>query len=180
MPEEAATGLRRPAAFLDRDGVLIEDTGYPHEPAAVRWIPGAIDAVRALNDAGWLVFVVTNQSGVARGLFPDSQVGVMHRWMAEVLARHGARIDAFEHCPFHPEAPLPEYRQDSPRRKPRPGMIEDLCAAWPVDRARSLLVGDKRSDIVAAQAAGLPGHLFAGGNLLDFLRERGVVRAAGG
>lgn len=163
---------RRPAAFLDRDGVLIEDTGYPHRPEEARWIPGAIEAVRALNDAGRFVFVVTNQAGVARGLYPEAQVEVMHRWMAAELARHGAHVDAFEYCPFHPEAPLPAYRQDSPRRKPRPGMIGDLCAAWPVDRARSVLVGDKDTDIQAAAAAGLPGHLFPGGNLLDFLRGR--------
>lgn len=168
---------RRRAAFLDRDGVLIEDTGYPHQPAEARWIPGAFAAVRALNDAGFFVFVVTNQAGVARGLFPEAQVGRMHRWMAAELARHGAHVDAFEYCPFHPEAALPAYRQDSPRRKPRPGMIEDLLAGWPVDPAGSFLVGDKAIDLQAAAAAGLPGHRFpgsepGGGDLRDFLRQR--------
>lgn len=163
---------RRSAAFLDRDGVLIEDTGYPHEPSEARWVPGAAAAVRALNDAGFLVFVVTNQAGVAHGLYPEAQVGVMHLWMVAGLARHGAHVDAFEYCPFHPEAPLPDYRRDSPRRKPQPGMIDDLLATWPVDRAGSFLIGDRDSDIQAATAAGLPGHRFPGGNLRDFLRRR--------
>ena len=162
---------RRPAAFLDRDGVLIEDTGYPHDPAAVRWIAGAPEAVARLNRAGFFIFVVTNQSGVARGLYPEGQVGVLHRWMSERLAEAGARIDAFEHCPHHPEAPLPAYRRDCRRRKPAPGMIEDLMRAWPVERTGSLLVGDKPGDVAAAEAAGIPGHLFRGGDLDAFLRD---------
>lgn len=160
---------RRPAAFLDRDGVLIEDTGWPHKPEEARWIPGAAQAVKRLNDAGFLVFVVTNQAGVAKGKFPESQVGVMHGWMAEAFAAVGAHVDAFEYSPNHPQAPLAQYRLDCRRRKPNPGMIEDLCAAWPVDRARSFLVGDKDSDIAAATAAGLPGHLFRGGDLAAFV-----------
>jgi histidinol-phosphate phosphatase family protein len=160
----------RPAAFLDRDGVLIEDTGYPHDPAAVRWIAGAPEAVARLNRDGFLVFVVTNQSGVARGLYDESQVHILHRWMRARLAEAaGARIDAFEHCPHHPEAPLAAYRRACRRRKPAPGMIEDLLRDWPVDRAASFLVGDKASDLAAAEAAGLHGHLFPGGNLAAFL-----------
>ena len=163
------TGGRRPAAFLDRDGVLIEDTGYPHDPAAVRWIDGAADAVARLNRDGFLVFVVTNQSGVARGLYPEEQVGALHRWMAARLTEQGARIDAFEHCPHHPDAPLAAFRRDCRRRKPAPGMIEDLLRDWPVERAGSFLIGDKPSDLAAARAAGLPGHLFPGGDLAAFL-----------
>ncbi|MBX9752363.1 MAG: HAD family hydrolase [Roseococcus sp.] len=160
----------RPAAFLDRDGVLIEDTGWPHKPAEVRWISGAAAAVRRLNQAGYLVFVVTNQAGVARGYYPESQIGVMHDWMAGELACEGAHVDAWEYCPNHPEAVIPQYRLDCPRRKPRPGMILDLLAAWPVDRARSFLVGDRETDVAAARAAGLPGHLFPGGDLDAFIR----------
>jgi D-glycero-D-manno-heptose 1,7-bisphosphate phosphatase len=166
------TAPRRPAAFLDRDGVLIEDTGYPHDPAAVRWIAGAPEAVARLNREGFLVFVVTNQSGVARGLYPESQVHALHRWMAARLAETvpgGARIDAFEHCPHHPDAPLPAFRRACRRRKPAPGMVEDLLRDWPVERDGSFLIGDKPSDLAAAAAAGLPGHLFPGGNLAAFL-----------
>lgn len=159
----------RPAVFLDRDGVLIEDTGWPHQPAEARWIQGAATAVKRLNDAGYFVFVVTNQAGVAKGFFPESQVGVMHGWMAGELARTGAHVDAWEYCPNHPEAPLEQYRLSCPRRKPSPGMILDLLAAWPVDSARSFLVGDRETDVAAARAAGIDGHIFPGGRLDAFL-----------
>jgi D-glycero-D-manno-heptose 1,7-bisphosphate phosphatase len=159
----------RPAVFLDRDGVLIADSGYPHDPAQVCWMPGAIAAVRRLNRAGRLVFVVTNQSGVARGLYPDRQVGVLHRWMQAEFARAGAHVDAFEHCPHHPDAALPQYRRDCRRRKPRPGMVLDLLATWPVDPERSFLVGDRETDLQAAAAAGIAGHLFPGGDLDAFI-----------
>ena len=170
--QEIPAMARRPAVFLDRDGVLIEDTGYPHKPDDARWVPGAAAAVKALNDAGFHVFVVTNQAGVGRGYYDEAQVGVMHRWMARLLADQGAHVDAFEYCPHHPQAALAEYRQDSRRRKPAPGMIEDLLAAWPVERARSFLVGDRETDLQAAAAAGLPGHLFPGGNLAEFIGAR--------
>ncbi len=176
IPEDLAAAqtvipamARRPAAFLDRDGVLIEDTGWPHKPAEARWIPGAAQAVKRLNDAGWLVFVVTNQAGVAKGFFPEAQVGVMHRWMADTFAAAGAHIDAFEYCPNHPAAVEDRYRVDCRRRKPQPGMIRDLLSAWPVDAARSFMVGDKDTDMQAAAAAGLPGHLFPGGDLDAFV-----------
>ena len=160
---------RRPAAFLDRDGVLIEDTGYPHRPDEIRWVEGAAAAVKALNDAGFHVFVVTNQAGVGRGYYDEAQVGVVHRWMAGVLAAAGAHVDAFEYCPHHPDAVHAAYRQASPRRKPAPGMLLDLMAQWPVDPARSFMLGDRESDMQAAAAAGVPGHLFAHGNLHHFV-----------
>ncbi len=165
----------RRAVFLDRDGVLIEDTGWPHKPEEARWIQGSAQAVKRLNDLGFFVFVVTNQAGVARGFFPESQVGVMHGWMAGELARAGAHVDAWEYCPNHPEAPIEAYRHACNRRKPRPGMLQDLLVAWPVERDGSFLVGDRASDIEAARGAGLPGHLFPGGDLAAF-----VERLAGG
>jgi D-glycero-D-manno-heptose 1,7-bisphosphate phosphatase len=163
---------RRKAAFLDRDGVLIEDTGYPHDPAEVRWVPGAAAAVKRLNDAGYYVFVVTNQAGVARGYYPEAQVGVLHRWMADRLAEQAAHVDAFEYCPHHPEAALPGYRLICGCRKPEPGMITSLLAAWPVEAAGSFLIGDKETDLAAAASAGLPGHRFTEGDLADFVASR--------
>jgi len=164
----------RPAAFLDRDGVLIEDDGYPHDPALVRWVPGAAAAVALLGRAGYWVFVVTNQSGVARGLYPEAAVPALHGWMNQHLA---GGVDAFEYCPHHPDAPLPAYRQDCACRKPRPGMILALLQRFPVRHQGSFLVGDRASDLAAATAAGLPGHLFPGGRLDAFIAP--LVEAAG-
>lgn len=160
-----------PAVFFDRDGVLFVDTGYLHRPDQVAWMPGAFEAIRALNAQGCLVFVVTNQSGVARGLYPETDIHALHAWMSGELAAHGAHIDAFAYCPHHPQATLASYRLDCDCRKPKPGMIETLLSGWAVDRSRSLLIGDRDTDIAAARAAGLPGYRFPGGNLLAFMRS---------
>jgi D-glycero-D-manno-heptose 1,7-bisphosphate phosphatase len=161
--------LARPAVFFDRDGVLNEDAGYVFEISKLKWIDGAPEAVKAVNDAGYLAFVITNQSGVARGLYDESDVNALHEWMAAELAKTGARIDAFEYCPYHPEAVLEQYRRASDRRKPGPGMIIDLLKRFSVDAHRSILVGDKPTDLEAARAAGITGHLFRGGNLARFV-----------
>ncbi|WFU18987.1 HAD family hydrolase [Bradyrhizobium sp. CB3481] len=163
--------MKRPAIFFDRDGVLNEDDGYVYEASKLKWIDGAREAVKAANDAGYLVFVVTNQSGVARGFFDEHHVQALHAWMAADLARIGARVDAFEYCPYHPDAVIERYRQVSHRRKPAPGMITDLLERFPVDLARSILIGDKPTDLEAARAAGLRGVLFSGGNLAQFVRS---------
>jgi D-glycero-D-manno-heptose 1,7-bisphosphate phosphatase len=163
--------LRRPAAFLDRDGVLNHDTGYVHHRDQLRWVDGAHDAVRWLNDAGYLVFIVTNQAGIARGYYTEDHVNDLHTWMRAELRKVGAHIDGVEFCPYHPEGVVERYRRHSDLRKPGPGMLNKLMAAWAVDAARSFMVGDRGSDVAAAAAAGIPGHLFAGGNLLDFVKS---------
>lgn len=160
---------RRPAAFLDRDGVLNVDRGYVHRAHQVEWIPGAIAAVKRLNDAGYFVFVVTNQAGVARGYYSEDDVDALHRWMAAELQRSGAHIDRFEYCPYHAEGVVDRYRIASDRRKPEAGMLLDCMARFPVDRERSFLIGDKPSDLEAARAAGVRGHLFAGSDLDAFV-----------
>lgn len=162
---------RRPAVFFDRDGVLNVDTGYAHRPEELRWIEGAMEAVRLCNAAGWFVFVVTNQSGVARGYFTENAVRAFHARMQDDLRRLGARVDAFAYCPHHPEGVVPELAVDCACRKPRPGMILDLLARWPVDAARSLLIGDSPRDLEAAEAAGVRGELFRGGDLAAFARR---------
>jgi D-glycero-D-manno-heptose 1,7-bisphosphate phosphatase len=170
--------LRRPAVFFDRDGVLNHDSGYTFEASKLRWIDGAREAVKAVNDAGYFAFVVTNQSGVARGFYEESHVQALHRWMAEDMAAIGAHIDAFEYCPDHPDGTIERYRRVSDRRKPAPGMITDLLSRFPVNTDASILIGDKPSDLEAASAAGLKGHLFSGGNLEAFLKQHMPPRPA--
>jgi len=167
---ELAEQLRRPAVFFDRDGVLNHDSGYTFEAGKLQWIEGAQEAVKAVNDAGYFAFVVTNQSGVARGFYEESHVHALHRWMADEMAAIGAHIDAFEYCPDHPDGTVERYRRVNDRRKPGAGMITDLLARFPVNADKSLLVGDNPSDLEAARAAGLQGHLFSGGNLEAFVR----------
>jgi D,D-heptose 1,7-bisphosphate phosphatase len=166
---------RRPAVFLDRDGVLNVDHGYVHAPEQVEWVPGAKEAVKLWNDAGCYVFVVTNQAGVAKGYYEEEAVGSLHRWMSDELAKIGASIDDWRYCPFHPEGSVVAYRAAHDWRKPSPGMILDLIAHWPIEREQSVLIGDKASDIEAAEAAGVAGHLFEGGDLMDFVRARALA-----
>lgn len=161
--------MMRGAVFFDRDGVLNVDHGHVGDVARLEWVPGAPEAVRRVNDRGLFAFVVTNQAGVAKGLYTEADVLRLHRHMSDILAGSGAHIDAFSYCPFHPEGTVSKYAMASARRKPGAGMILELLADWPVDPGRSLLVGDKDSDIAAAHAAGIPGHLFRSGRLDDFL-----------
>lgn len=161
--------LRRPALFLDRDGVLNVDRGWVGTRERFEWIPGAVEAVRRATEAGWHVFVVTNQSGVARGHYDEAAVRSLHAWMADEVRRHGGTIDDIRYCPFHEEAAVPAYRRASDWRKPEPGMILDLVRKWELDPARCVLVGDQPRDLQAAAAAGVAGHLFPGGDLASFV-----------
>ena len=166
----------KPALFLDRDGVLNEDQGYVHRWEDFRWISGAREAVAAFNRAGWLVIVVTNQSGVGRGFYTEAAVHALHAHMQADLGAIGAHIDAFYHAPQHPEASEDAYRHpDPPLRKPNPGMILQALGDWPIDREASLLVGDKPSDLEAASRAGIKGVLFSGGDLAEFLEAAALM-----
>jgi D-glycero-D-manno-heptose 1,7-bisphosphate phosphatase len=174
-----ATALA-PAAFLDRDGVLIADSGYPCRPEDMHWLDGAIEAVRLLNEKGYLVLVVTNQSAVARGLCDEPAVLAFHRHMKCQAGAGGARIDGFYYCPFHPDAVVPAYRHpDHPWRKPNPGMIQAAMAEWPVDRATSFLAGDQERDLEAARRAGIAAfRVGERRSLLDLVREIGPAKAS--
>jgi D-glycero-D-manno-heptose 1,7-bisphosphate phosphatase len=158
----------RPALFLDRDGVINVDRSYVYRKEDFEWINGAQDTIRLFNDMGWWVFIVTNQSGIARGYYTEEQMEALHAWMAEELAGTGARIDRIYHCPFHAAGVVDRYRKDSFDRKPRPGMLIRAMTDFPVIRERSFLIGDKQADLEAARAAGVRGFLFAGGNLSQF------------
>lgn len=168
-----APPLRRPAVFFDRDGTLNVDHGYTFRPDDLQWMSGAREAVKAVNDAGWLAIVVTNQSGVARGLYGEADVDAFHARMQDDLAAIGAHIDTFYACPFHSEGADPAYLFDNhPDRKPNPGMIRRAMLEHPVERARSVVIGDHARDVEAATAAGLRGIMVKDGELL------GAVQAA--
>jgi len=156
--------LRRPAVFLDRDGVLNEDVNYVSMPEEIRWIDGAKAAVKRLNDQGYYVFVVTNQAGIARGYYDAHRVNSLHAWMQQELRAVGAHIDAFYICPHHPD-----FNGACNCRKPEPGMILQAMNEWPILKKRCFLIGDKTWDVEAAERAGIRGYLFAGGNLNEML-----------
>lgn len=160
----------QPIVFLDRDGVLNEDTGYLVKSADLAWIEGAFEAVARLHKSGYRVVVVTNQSGVARGFYTEDDVQRLHHWMDLEIAGHGGRISAFYYCPYLPDAPIAQYRSDHPDRKPRPGMLLKAVREFPADLSKSFMIGDKETDMEAAAALGVPGFLFKGGNLDVFVQ----------
>jgi D-glycero-D-manno-heptose 1,7-bisphosphate phosphatase len=162
---------KKPAAFLDRDGVVNWDDGYVATRERIRWMPNAARAIQRLNEVGYFVFFFTNQSGVARGYFTEDQVNALHEWMCAELAAQGAVVDDIRYCPHHPAGSVAGYLEDHHWRKPSPGMIHDLIQHWPVRRVGSFVVGDRLTDIEAAEAAGLPGFLFTGGDLDAFIAE---------
>ena len=162
----------RPAAFLDRDGVLNVDLGYVHRVEDLEWIVGAPEAVRRLNQAGYLVIVVTNQSGIGRGYYDEASMHAIHDALDAHLATAGAHIDAVYFAPHHEDAADERYRHpDHPDRKPNPGMLLRAMQDFVIDRDRSFLVGDKDSDLEAARRAGVKGYLFEGGDLDALVRK---------
>ncbi len=166
---EVPRRLLRRALFLDRDGVINHDHGWVGTEDRFVFVDGAIETIRAATDRGWHVFVVTNQSGIGRGLYSEAQFAALTAWMIQHVRAHDGTVDDFRYCPFHPDAALPAYRRESDWRKPAPGMILDLMARWEIDPARCLLIGDRMTDVEAGQAAGVPTYLFPGGNLHAFV-----------
>jgi len=153
----------RRAVFLDRDGTLIEESGYLDRLERMVFFPYTVDAVRTLNRAGFAVVVVTNQAGIARGIVREAFVGEAHRAISERLAAGGARIDAYYYCPHYRSGVLEEYVRACECRKPEPGMLRRAAADLDLDLARSFVVGDRAHDIGAAQAAGAAGVLVRTG-----------------
>jgi len=146
---------RRPAVFLDRDGTLNKEVNYLHKIENFEWVSGAPQAVKRLNAFKVPVLVVTNQSGVARGYYDETAVERLHAWMNEELAKVGAKIDAFYFCPYHPDGRVEKYRAMTHCRKPNPGMFEEAIEEWGVDPARSVVVGDKNTDLVPGNELGM-------------------------
>ncbi len=140
----------RKACFLDRDGVINVEVNYLHTPEETVLIPGTAEALRLLHKAGFLAVVVTNQAGVAKSLFPESDVGRVHRRIQELLAADHEKIDDFFYCPHHPD-----FTGRCDCRKPAPGMILSAARKWDIDLKQSFLIGDRMSDITAGRNADL-------------------------
>ena len=157
---ELAQRRTRPAAFLDRDGTINIDRGWTHRAEDLVWVKDAAAAVRLLNQAGYYVFVVTNQGGVARGFYEETAVERLHDHMQAELMAQGAHIDAFYHCPHHPEGVVKAFAIECLCRKPGVGMLEQASRDWPVDRARSFMIGDRDGDMEAAAAFNIRGARF--------------------
>ena len=162
---------QKPAVFFCRDGVLNEDRGYICRPRELTWIPGALEAIRILNGEGYWVFVITNQSGIARGIFSEEEVHDFHEFMMQEAKQHGAAIHSFYVCPHHPEGMIKKYSFLCNCCKPSPGLIEQACLKWPVDLKRSFLIGSVQRDLETAKRAGIPGYLFLDNNLCDFVQD---------
>ncbi|OFV93268.1 MAG: D,D-heptose 1,7-bisphosphate phosphatase [Acidobacteria bacterium RIFCSPLOWO2_12_FULL_54_10] len=146
-------GERR-AIFFDRDGTLNEEVGYINHIERLRVFPNAARAVRAVNQAGWLSIVITNQSGIARGHFAESLLKKVHVQLRKKIAAGGAKLDDIIYCPHHPEGILPEFRLTCDCRKPAPGMLHSAAARHGIDLPNSYVIGDRYVDILMARRAG--------------------------
>lgn len=142
------------AVFLDRDGTIIEDVGYPHERSAIKFLPLVSEAISILNQNGYRVIVTTNQSGVARGYFTEDALRQINQYIRDTLAARGAVIDRVYYCPHHVEGTIKEYRKACDCRKPNPGMIQQATRELDIDLKRSFAIGDKPLDVEAGRRAG--------------------------
>jgi len=169
--EKGRAGCRRAtrqaAVFLDRDGTLNEDVGYLDSLDRLTILPGAVEAVRLVNEAGLLAVVVTNQSGVARGLFDEAFLRALHRHMGSLFADQGALIDAFYYCPHHPTAGRGTYLKACNCRKPEPGMLLQAAREWGIDLERSYTIGDMPKDVLVGQRTGGKGILLGTASSVD-------------
>jgi D-glycero-D-manno-heptose 1,7-bisphosphate phosphatase len=150
----------KPALFLDRDGVINVDHAYVHRPQDFHFIDGIFDLARHARGAGYRLFVVTNQAGIARGYYTEDDFHRLTSWMCERFEAELAPIDKVYYCPYHAEHGIGHYKVDSPLRKPRPGMILQAAAEFNLDLTRSVLVGDMDTDIEAGMAAGVGRNLL--------------------
>jgi D,D-heptose 1,7-bisphosphate phosphatase len=160
---------QRAAVFFDRDGTVNVEVNYAFRPDQLAFMPGAIAAIKRVNDSGRYAFLVTNQSGIARGYYKVADMELFHATMQRRLRAAGAHFDDIRYCPHHPQGIVPEFAHESDWRKPAPGMFLDLLRCWPVIREKSLAVGDMDRDVHAAEAAGVRALHYRGGDLDAFL-----------
>jgi len=159
------------AVFFDRDGTLNVDRDYLYRIEDLRWMPLAREAMAYLARRGYMLFVITNQSGVARGYYGEEQVKSLHKVMAKQAAAYGASIEKFYYCPHHKEGKIAAYVVDCDCRKPKPGMLLQCFEEYCIDKEHSFMIGDGKRDVECAEAAGIRGYLYRGGNLLEFVKD---------
>jgi D-glycero-D-manno-heptose 1,7-bisphosphate phosphatase len=145
---------KQPAVFLDRDGTINVEKEYLYKEEDFEFIPGVPEAIRALKNAGYLVVVVTNQSGVGRGYYDSDAVNILHRHIQKQLSGFDTAVDAFYICPHHPEHGVGQFLQDCDCRKGKPGMLLQAAQDYDIDLTRSYMIGDKIEDVEAGQNAG--------------------------
>jgi D-glycero-D-manno-heptose 1,7-bisphosphate phosphatase len=146
--------MRNRAIFLDRDGTINRDVGYPRDFSQIHLYPFSVEAIRNIHRLGFLAVVVTNQSGVGRGLIPEAALADIHERLSGALKRQRAPLDGIYHCPHHVQAAVPKYRRDCACRKPKPGMGRRAAAELGLDLRRSYMIGDKVEDVRFGQAIG--------------------------
>ena len=161
----------RKVLFLDRDGVINKDVSYLYKIADLQWVDGAKEALKLAHDSGYELIVVTNQSGVARGYYKETDVQILHDYMGNELFKAGAPILHFYYCPHHKDGTVERYAVDCNCRKPKPGMILQAIKDFDVDVEHSFLIGDSQRDVDASEAAGIKGYLFTESNLLNFMKK---------
>ncbi|MEZ8690869.1 D-glycero-beta-D-manno-heptose 1,7-bisphosphate 7-phosphatase [Vibrio splendidus] len=147
--------MSKPAVFLDRDGVINVDHGYVHDEHDFEYIDGVFEAAKAFKDMGYLLVLVTNQSGIARGKFSEDRFLSLTQWMDWNFVDNGVELDGIYYCPHHPEHGIGDYKQDCECRKPKPGMFISARDFLKIDMANSVMIGDKAEDMMAAEAAGV-------------------------
>ncbi|MCE7537188.1 D-glycero-beta-D-manno-heptose 1,7-bisphosphate 7-phosphatase [Aliivibrio fischeri] len=147
--------MSKPAVFIDRDGVINVDHGYVHKRDDFEYIDGVFEATKKLKEMGYLLVLVTNQSGIARGMFTEDQFEILTEWMDWNFADNGVDFDGIYYCPHHPEATVEKYKEACDCRKPNPGMLVSAQRFLDIDMENSIMIGDKKEDMMAAQAAGV-------------------------
>lgn len=167
MSQSHNSQFTRRAIFLDRDGTLNEEVGYICELAQFRLYDFAAEAVRVINEAGWLAIVVTNQSGIARGLLTEASLAQVHDRMETELAQAGAHVDAIYYCPHHETLGAPPYLMDCDCRKPKPGLLRRAAEEFGLDLSACAVIGDRMRDVETAQVVGARGVLVLTGFGLD-------------
>lgn len=161
----------KPAIFFDRDGTLTRDKGYTYRIGDFEWVTGAPAALRRFHDAGLDIFMVTNQGGIGLGIFTEQDLHRFHEHLCGEAIRAGSIIKDIAFCIHHPNARLPRLRTPCRCRKPEPGMLLDLASKWHVDLQRSVMIGDRQTDVEAGRSAGCHSYLFRSGDLDKLARE---------